>query len=333
MSVQQGAFDTAQLADQVAVVTGAGNNGIGWGICRHAAGQLKMHVLIIDLHENLVQSAVERLRAEFPAILVSGMRCDVTRPEDLQWAAKQVSARFPGKDIGAVFANAGVIFNKTIMKSSIEHWRTTLDVNIMGVLHTIQAFVPLLQAQSCESIFSTTASVGGLVRGDAGAASYQASKHAVVAMTESLSYELAVKSPQIRFHVLCPCIVGTALGETSRINRMVKTGDLDEAQVHMPQAQSIGDLAQTPDAHARQVFDHIAAGNFYMITENKRPYVDHDFPFDAEAIIQERMEGVLKMQLDNSDALNRNQGRQTSSILKGPLFQEVARRAANHSES
>lgn len=70
-----------------------------------------------------------------------------------------------------------------------------------------------------------------------------------------------------------------------------------------------------------------------MITENKRPYVDHDFPFDAEAIIQERMEGVLKMQLDNSDALNRNQGRQTSSILKGPLFQEVARRAANQSES
>lgn len=328
MSVQQGTFDTQQLAGQVAVVTGAGNNGIGWGICRYVADQLKMHVMIIDLHEHLVQLAVDRLRSEFPAVMVEGLQCDVTKPEDMHSAARQVSVSFPGKDIGAVFANAGVIFNKTIMNSPVEHWRTTLDVNVMGVLHTIHAFVPLLQAQTCESIFSTTASVGGLVRGDGGAASYQASKHAVVAMTESLSFELAVKSPQIRFHVLCPCIVGTALGETSRVNSLVKAGEMDEAQVRVPESNSIGDMAQTPEAHAMQVFDHIAAGNFYMVTENKRPYVEHDFPFDAEGIIQERMEGVLNLQLDNSDAFTSNQGRHSSSILKGPLFQEIARRTS-----
>lgn len=328
MSVQQGTFDTGQLAGQVAVVTGAGNNGIGWGICRQAAGRLKMHVMIIDLQEHLVQSAVQRLQSEFPSVVVEGLQCDVTKPEDLKAAARHVSANFPGKDIGAVFANAGVIFNKTVMNSTVEHWRTTLDVNVMGVLHTIHAFVPLLQAQTSQSIFTTTASVGGLVRGDGGAASYQASKHAVVAMTEALSFELAVKSPQIRFHVLCPCIVGTALGETSRVNSLVKAGEIEKAQVRAPETQTLGDLAQTPEAHAIQVFDHIAAGNFYMVTENKRPYVDHDFPFDAEGIIRERMEGVLKMQLDNADAFNANQGRYASSILKGPLFQEIARRAS-----
>ena len=329
MSVQQGTFDTQELAGKVAVVTGAGNNGIGWGICKYAADKLKMQVLIIDLHEHLVQSAVHRLRSEFPGVVVEGLQCDVTKPEELQAAASQVSISFPGSDIGAVFANAGVIFNKTIMNSAVEHWRTTLDVNVMGVLHTIHAFVPLLQAQTSQSIFSTTASVGGLVRGDGGAASYQASKHAVVAMTESLSFELAVKSPQIRFPVLCPCIVGTALGETSRVNNLVKVGAMDEALVQVPESHTIGDLAQTPEDHAVQVFDHIAAGNFYMVTENKRPYVDHDFPFDAEGIIRERMEGVLNLQLDNSDAFNSNQGRHASSILKGPLFQEIARRGSD----
>lgn len=330
MSIQQGTFDTTQLRNQVAVVTGAGNNGIGWGICRHAAGVLGMHIMVIDLHAPLVQAAVNRLRAEFPDVMVNGVQCDVTKPEDVQAAAAKVTTSFPNKAIGAVFANAGVIFNKTIMNSSVQHWRTTLEVNIMGVLHTIKAFVPLLQKQSCSSIFSTTASVGGLVRGDGGAASYQASKHAVVAMTESLSFELAVKSPQIRIHVLCPCIVGTALGETSKTNNRVQTGDLDKNEVEPAEGSNVGGMAQSPQNHAIQVFDHIEAGNFYMVTENKRPYVDHDFPFDADGIIRERMEGVLSLQLDNKDAFKPTAAEVPSSILKGPLFQEIERRASLH---
>jgi len=326
VSVQQGKFDTGQLSDQVAVVTGAGNNGIGWGLCRHAAGELNMHVLIIDLHRNLVDSAVARLSDEFPDVRVAGATCDVTDPEALHAAAANIAHQFPGKSIGAVFANAGVIFNKTIMHSPAEHWRTTLEVNVMGVLHTMHAFVPLLQAQKSQSIFSATASVGGLVRGDGGAASYQASKHAVVAMTESLSFELATKSPQVRIHVLCPCIVGTALGETSRVNDLVKAGDMAADSVTAADIGTLANLAQTPERHAAQVFDHIAAGNFYMITENKRPYVDHDFPFDAEGIIRERMEGVLSLQLDNSDAFKPPVGGHPSSILKGPLFQALHQR-------
>jgi hypothetical protein len=113
------------------------------------------------------------------------------------------------------------------------------------------------------------------------------------------------------------------------VNNLVKVGAMDEALVQVPESHTIGDLAQTPEDHAVQVFEHIAAGNFYMVTENKRPYVDHDFPFDAEGIIRERMEGVLKLQLDNSDAFNSNQGRHASSILKGPLFQEIARRGSD----
>ena len=215
MSKQQGPLDLESLRGTIAVVTGAGNNGIGWGLCKHAAG-LGMHVVAVDLHESLVRQAQDRLRSEFPDIEVLGFAADVTQPETLEACLLSIRTAWPERPIGAVFANAGVIFNRTILKSSAAEWATTMNVNVLGVINTIQAFVPTLREQPEPSVMCTTASIGGLVRGDGGGAAYQASKHAVVALTESLSFELAVRSPQVRVHVLCPCIVPVSRGEKSR---------------------------------------------------------------------------------------------------------------------
>jgi hypothetical protein len=82
----------------------------------------------------------------------------------------------------------------------------------------------------------------------------------------------------------------------------------------------------TTERHAEQVFDHLAAGNFYMITDNVRPYVDHDFPFDGLAIVRERFENLLTLKIDNSDAGPQEGKGLRSSILKGPMFKEMRRR-------
>lgn len=325
MSEQQESFDLTELRGSVAVVTGAGNNGIGWGICMHAAGQLGMHVVAVDLHENLVAVAQQRLRDAFPHVQSIGVRADVTDPESLESCLATIERELPGKRIGAVFANAGVIFNHTILRSTADEWAATLNVNVLGVVNTIKTFVPVLRAQSAPSIVCTTASIGGLVRGDGGGAAYQASKHAVVALTESLSFELARKSPQIRVHVLCPCIVQSALGTTSTINAQVDSGQISSTEVEPSETGSNG-LAMTTEKHAQQVFDHIAAGNFYMITDNVRPYVDHDFPFDGLGLVRERVENLLELKLDNSDALAADAGGRPSAILKGPMFAELKRR-------
>ena len=321
MSKQQGPMDLQQLRGTVAVVTGAGNHGIGWGLCCHAAGALDMHVIVIDLHEKLVREAEARLRELYPQVQCYGVACDVTEPRQLAAAAASIAELLPGKNIGAVFANAGVMFSHTIMNSTVQEWDTTLRVNVLGVVNTMQAFVPLLQAQKTESIFSATASVGGLVRGDNGGASYQASKHAVVATCEALSFELARKSPQIRVHVLCPCIVASALDKTSVVNQRVLDGESSADEV-----EALGSggfrLAMTPERHAEQVFAHIEAGNFYMVTDNVRPYVDHDLPFDGVAIMRERHENMQALTLDNSDAWQRRPGMAPSSIMKGPMFGE-----------
>ena len=317
MSKQQGPMDLELLRGSIAVVTGAGNNGIGWGLCCYAAEALGMHVVAIDLHEKLVVAAQERLRARYPRVQCFGLVCDVTKSEALMSCVEQIQALLPDKSIGAVFANAGVIFSSSVMRSKASEWVTTLNVNVVGVVNTIQAFVPVLQEQKSPSVFSATASIGGLVRGDNGGASYQASKHAVVAICESLSFELAIKSPQIRVHVLCPCIVASGLNKTSVTNLEVAEGKL--ASVDVAPAESLGFLyAMTPERHAAQTFEHIASGNFYMVTDNVRPYVDHDRPFDGLGIVRERYENMLQLTIDNSDAWLDRVPR--SSIMKGPMF-------------
>jgi NAD(P)-dependent dehydrogenase (short-subunit alcohol dehydrogenase family) len=320
-----GTFDLSELRGRIAVITGAGNHGIGWGIAKHAAGVLGMHIVVVDLHEQLVRKAAEELSALHPDVQVLGVRCDVTDPDNVADCLAAIQREMPDKLIGAVFANAGVIFNHTILRSTVEEWQTTLNVNVVGVINTIQAFVPVLQQQGSQAIFCNTASIGGLVRGDGGAAAYQASKHAVVALTEALSFELSNKSPHIRVHVLCPCIVQSGLHRTSQLNLSVKSGEIDETDVEAIELHT-NEFAMTTERHAEQVFDHLAAGNFYMITDNVRPYVDHDFPFDGLAIVRERFENLLTLKIDNSDAGPQEGKGLRSSILKGPMFQEMRRR-------
>ena len=117
------------------------------------------------------ESTAKELQALAPSRKIIPIACDVTNEADLEDVLRTLDIDHAGISIGAVFANAGVIFNNTIMNSSIEDWETTLNVNVMGVVKTIKTFLPRLQAQTKASVFCNTASVGGLVRGDGGAAS------------------------------------------------------------------------------------------------------------------------------------------------------------------
>jgi hypothetical protein len=109
------------------------------------------------------------------------------------------------------------------------------------------------------------------------------------------------------------------LDKTSVINQQVRDGAASAEEVEALGAGGFR-LAMTPDRHAQQVFDHIQVGNFYMVTDNVRPYVDHDLPFDGVAIMRERHENMQALTIDNSDAWVRRPGMAASSIMKGPMF-------------
>ena len=201
MSLQQGPLNLEELAGSVAVVTGCANRGIGWGLCKRCA-EMGMSVALVDLHHHMVSTAADELAELYPDVRCAAIECDVGDAASVAACLGSVLEAFPAAPIGAVFANAGVIFNKTILRSSIEGFELTLRVNVIGVVNTIQAFVPVLQQQDSSSIMCSTASVGGISRGDGGGAAYQGSKAAVVSISETLSFELARRSPQVRVHVL-----------------------------------------------------------------------------------------------------------------------------------
>ena len=72
----------------------------------------------------------------------------MTKIEELEKVVQVMNEKMVNNPIGMVFANAGVIFNNTILKSSLEDWGITLNVNVLGVVATAKVFVPLLQRQT-----------------------------------------------------------------------------------------------------------------------------------------------------------------------------------------
>lgn len=325
MSVQQGPWDPAVLAGTVAVITGAGHGGIGFGLAKHCAGILQMHINVIDLDRKVVDVACADLSAMYPSILVRGQCCDVTDREGLVKCAASVDTEFGGARIGAVFANAGLrsgIFSDGSVKSaSLDDWTLTMNVNVIGTVSTVQAFLPALQRSDLPSIIATTSSVEGLIRasGEMGLAAYTVSKHAVVALTEALSFELARKYPQIRVHTLCPCMINTATAFNAA-NSGAAGGE--DAITRVRREMGVIDLCLSVEAHAQQVFDRIARGEFYVVGEEVRPYVDHDFPTGVQALVKERYEGLSTGHLDNRDS-----AKGLSHSFKGPLWKEGFRRS------
>ena len=139
--------------------------------------------------------------------VLCGLACDVTEPQQLATVTAAIAELLPDKSIGAVFANANVIFSHTVLNSTVQEWQTTLQVNVMGVVRHHAGIRPAVAGTGGTSlIFAATASIGGLVRGDNGGASYQASKHAVVATSEALSFELYTVSHPT-FECMCCALV------------------------------------------------------------------------------------------------------------------------------
>jgi NAD(P)-dependent dehydrogenase (short-subunit alcohol dehydrogenase family) len=285
-----------------------------------------MDLAVLDLFQSTCTDASESLQKSHPQTKTVGIQCDVTKPDELAAALDTIVLTFPNQRIGAVFANAGVLFPaQGVLKSKIQDWQTTFDVNVLGVVNTLQVFVPAMQQHAGPSVVCTTASIGGLMRCPPNLADYCASKHAVVALTEALSFEL-VSHPQIRVCVCCPCIVRTGLGESSQANRTNEPG-AEVQKVDLSKSDSVWPFAMTPKAHGQQVWDRIAAGEFYMICDNIRPYVDHDFKLDGMGMVEARFAAINRPDFERSIDNGGSPYNHNGSHFTSPMVQEQTRLA------
>jgi NAD(P)-dependent dehydrogenase (short-subunit alcohol dehydrogenase family) len=272
-----------EFLGKTAFVTG-GASGIGLALGR-AFAESGMKVMLADIEADALAAAVERLRGIGPEI--RGVICDVADSSSLEQAAQDTFEAF-GK-VHVLCNNAGVAGGSGIDDISIDNWRWVIDINLMGVVHGIAAFLPHIRSHGEGGHIVNTASMAGMQSG-LGFSPYAASKFAVVAMSEGLALEL--KPSGIGVTVLCPGFVRTRIGESGR-NRPARYGPaptLDPASPAGALATYIAERLQAglePSLVAERVLAAIAADQFYVFTHPEmRGEVDDRFAAIQAALDQ-----------------------------------------------
>src|SRR5581483_2374453 len=197
------------LVDKVAVVTGAGR-GIGRALATRVDAE-GMKVVAADVEQRALDAVAAEVAQAGAKVLA--VRTDVSQARDVEaLAAKTVDA------FGAVHVlcnNAGVVAGGAFWELTAGDWEWVVGVNLWGVIHGTRVFVPIMRAQDTECHIVNTASMAGLVSSPYNAV-YAVTKHAVVALSESLHHDLTVWSSKIRVSVLCPGWVNTRIFEADR---------------------------------------------------------------------------------------------------------------------
>ena len=245
-----------ELRGKVAFITG-GASGIGLAMA-HAFGREGMSVMIADIEAGALRHAVEELRAS--QVRAEGVLADVTRRDSLRAAALEAIARF-GK-VHVVCNNAGVGAGGVLGEVPERDWQWVLDVNLMGVVHGMDIFAPLIASHGEGGHFVNTASMAGFVS-PPGMEPYCASKFAVVAMSEGWAGQLAEKN--IGVSILCPGFVKTRIHE-SRRNRPDAYGPDERATppADAPPSPVLSGIPVQPVAD--RVVEAVKAGELYVFT-------------------------------------------------------------------
>ncbi len=265
-----------EFKNKVAVVTGAAS-GIGKAIARRCAAE-GMRVVLADIEAPALDAAAK----EMSGAAVMPYKIDVSAA-----AAVDAMAEAVYKEFGAVhllFNNAGVASGGTpCWAQSLDSWKWVIGVNFYGVLHGVRSFVPRMLAGGEEGRIVNTASVAGL-RSSAMMAPYCATKHAVVALSETLYLELKMANARVSASVLCPAFVKTKIGESER-----NSPGAGEAQSGSPEfaalIRSLIESGVSPESIAEQVFDAIRGDRFWILTH---PEFDAVLRGDADAMLARR---------------------------------------------
>jgi NAD(P)-dependent dehydrogenase (short-subunit alcohol dehydrogenase family) len=243
---------------KVAVVTGAAS-GIGFALAERFASA-GLAVVLADVEEGALGAAAEKVGAA--GVETLAVRTDVSQEAEVAALAEAAVQRFGGVDV--VCNNAGVAARSDAWFGSLSSWEWVMGVNFWGVVHGVRAFLPHLMARGGGHIVNT-ASIAGLYPGFSGP--YDASKHAVVAITEGLYTMLQAVGLPVGVSCLCPGWVRTGILDAER-NWPLQLGDLPEpsplAAVTEQHVRRAIDEGMTPAAVADHVLDAIAEDRFWI---------------------------------------------------------------------
>ncbi|MFM9982782.1 MAG: SDR family NAD(P)-dependent oxidoreductase [Burkholderiales bacterium] len=269
-----------ELKGKVAVVTG-GAGGLGRAMAMHFARE-GMHVALADIDQASLDVTAAELRAL--GVQAIGIRTDVSKAAEVDALAARVVAELGG--VHVVCNNAGISPLGAAWENTLADWEWMLGVNLWGVIHGVRAFTPLLLAQD-EGHIVNTASVAGLIN-PPGSAMYNVTKHAVVALTETLFHDLAGRKSKVGCSVLCPAYVPTGIAdsERSRPAALANPGATKSAE-----QQAREDMLKKAVRSGRLSADDIGAAVLAAVKEERFYILTHP---RIKGAIQARMEDIIE---------------------------------------
>ncbi|MFN3629692.1 MAG: SDR family NAD(P)-dependent oxidoreductase, partial [Casimicrobiaceae bacterium] len=251
------------------VITGAAS-GLGLEFARLGAAR-GFSLVLADVDVKGLEAAAGELEGLGSGVLVQ--RCDVASDEDVARLADACLERFGAPHW--VFNNAGVAGGGLLWEQPIEDWQWVLGVNLMGVVHGIRHFVPaMLERARAETayrgIVMNTASMAGLLNAPLMGV-YNASKHAVVSLSETLEQDLRLVTRQVRAAVLCPYFVPTAIAHSERnrpshLARALATKTLSQQVAQMQSERAVASGKVSAREVAERVFAGLEDGAFYLFS-------------------------------------------------------------------
>ena len=272
-----------EFKGKTAVLTGAGS---GFGLeCARIGARLGMNLVLADVQQDALDKAVAEIAATGAQVM--SFRLDVSKAAEVDALGAAVFARFGAPHF--VFNNAGVGAGGLIWENTVADWEWVIGVNLMGVAHGVRVFTPMmLEAAKKDPTYQghivNTASMAGLLNAP-NMGIYNASKHAVVSISETLQQDLALVTDQVSASVLCPFFVPTGINQSHR-NR-----PQGEAPAKLTKSQLIGQAMSDKAVGsgkvsaadvAQKVFDAITANQFYIYSHPK-----------AIGSVQTRLEDIM----------------------------------------
>ena len=254
------------FAEKTAVVTGAGS-GLGREFALLGA-KLGMRLVLADVQQDALKQTEASAIALGADVLTQV--CDVRHGDEVESLAQAALSRFGA--IHLVFNNAGVGAGGLIWESTQHDWEWVLGVNLWGVIHGVRVFTPIMLAsEKSDPTFQghivNTASMAGLLTPPAMGV-YNVSKHAVVALTETLFHDLSLVESGLGVSVLCPYFVPTGISQSESVRpadakpAASATRSQQLSQAMLEKAVTAGKVSAAEVA--QMTFDAIRARQFYI---------------------------------------------------------------------